>query len=215
MIHTFHTLLWLSLLDNDSIGNMTTTSSQANVQNKTLVSDYYDKGKHLIILRSRHLKLVEKGPLKYFCFCICNLSPILRSTVCPRKKLNVLFIHSNIMCFIFFNNAPYFSFFDPAHISKTVKFFEHAHLSMLSWLVLLVCARLHSLGLAFSFTAVFICSPFQFNLFGSFPPQWSHSFSPLDSLGSITSALMAIIRVLILTSEDTQAAEWLWIWNSF
>lgn len=119
--HIFHTLLWLSLLDNDSTGNMTTANSQANVQNKTLVFDYYDKSKPLVVLRSRHLLLVEKRSVKYFCFCICNLSPVLCSTVCPRKKLNVLFIHSNIMWFIFFDNAPYISLFDPAHISKTVK----------------------------------------------------------------------------------------------
>lgn len=43
---------------------------------------------------------------------------------------------------------------------------------------------------------------FQFNLFGSFPPHWPHSFSTSGSPSSITSALLAIIMVLILTNEE-------------
>lgn len=49
-----------------------------------------------------------------------------------------------------------------------------------------------------NFYCCFYMYPVQFNLFGSFPP---HAFCAIDSLSSITSALMTLIRVLILTSE--------------
>lgn len=60
----------------------------------------------------------------------------------------------------------------------------------------------HNLSSFFQLYCCFYMCCFQFNLFGSFPPHWPHSFSTSGSPSSITSALLAIIMVLILTNEE-------------